>query len=275
MPFKLKCACGQKVSVPDEARGRTGKCPKCGKPLLLEESSAETETALASPVGPPGPPSDLELRKRKREAQRLASAGKGMGWVSVLLSLASLPAYGLLLLTRFFPVPILLTVAALVLAIVSLAQRRKKLAGAITLTLALLVPPAGFVLSGVILGFRAGAMARRSAANYGPAVATLRTLADVESRHHADRGSFSGNLTGSSQGYRFGALSSYDEQGGKDPGKGFAYYAVPEKYPATGFYTFLINQRGTVYRRDTGGVPPEVWFKPEEGSLWTILPEKQ
>ncbi|MCG8407791.1 MAG: hypothetical protein MI923_21535 [Phycisphaerales bacterium] len=37
MPIEVTCECGSVLKAPDEYRGRTGRCKKCGKTLLIEE----------------------------------------------------------------------------------------------------------------------------------------------------------------------------------------------------------------------------------------------
>ncbi len=52
MPIKLKCSCGQALSVPDNLAGKTGKCPKCQKPLQIPKLTAQpTAQATAQPTG--------------------------------------------------------------------------------------------------------------------------------------------------------------------------------------------------------------------------------
>ncbi len=55
MPIKLKCSCGQALSVPDNLAGKTGKCPKCQKPLQIPKLTAQPTaqaTAQATGAGP-------------------------------------------------------------------------------------------------------------------------------------------------------------------------------------------------------------------------------
>jgi hypothetical protein len=50
MPIKLKCSCGQVLSVPDNLAGKTGKCPKCQKSIQIPNSAAANATAPPVPA---------------------------------------------------------------------------------------------------------------------------------------------------------------------------------------------------------------------------------
>ncbi len=41
MPIKLKCSCGQVLSVPDKMAGKSGNCPKCKKPIKIPVPKAK------------------------------------------------------------------------------------------------------------------------------------------------------------------------------------------------------------------------------------------
>jgi hypothetical protein len=76
MEIKFKCDCGQTLKVPQEAAGKTGKCPSCGKPVripTIEEVQAQPVpvqivSAPAQPQPPVAsvpaqPPSESALKK--------------------------------------------------------------------------------------------------------------------------------------------------------------------------------------------------------------------
>ena len=49
MPIKLKCSCGQVLSVPDNLAGKSGKCPKCQRSIQIPNpTAAKTTTAPAA-----------------------------------------------------------------------------------------------------------------------------------------------------------------------------------------------------------------------------------
>lgn len=50
MALKLKCPCGEKLTAPESAAGKRGKCPKCGKSFVIPRPKA------AAPVPTPQPP---------------------------------------------------------------------------------------------------------------------------------------------------------------------------------------------------------------------------
>lgn len=49
MPIKLKCSCGQVLSVPDNLAGKSGKCPKCQKAIQIPNPAAASAAAGAKP----------------------------------------------------------------------------------------------------------------------------------------------------------------------------------------------------------------------------------
>jgi hypothetical protein len=57
MPIKLKCSCGQALSVPDNLAGKSGKCPKCQKSIQIPNpAAAKTSGAPTSaPVAKASP----------------------------------------------------------------------------------------------------------------------------------------------------------------------------------------------------------------------------
>lgn len=52
MPIKLKCSCGQVLSIPDKMAGKTGKCPKCKKEIKVptpKQKAAHKQKAAPKP----------------------------------------------------------------------------------------------------------------------------------------------------------------------------------------------------------------------------------
>src|SRR5262245_17026077 len=49
MPISVACPCGAKLRAPDAAAGKTFKCPKCGRSVLVP---AGGEAAKQTPAGP-------------------------------------------------------------------------------------------------------------------------------------------------------------------------------------------------------------------------------
>lgn len=54
MPIKVKCSCGQVLSVSSKLAGKTGKCPKCGKPIKIP--TPKKQAAPAKPAASPAAP---------------------------------------------------------------------------------------------------------------------------------------------------------------------------------------------------------------------------
>jgi hypothetical protein len=50
MPIKLKCSCGQVLSVPSAMAGKTGKCPKCKKPIRIPAAAHKTSGQAQTPA---------------------------------------------------------------------------------------------------------------------------------------------------------------------------------------------------------------------------------
>ena len=50
MPIKLKCSCGQVLSVPDNLAGKSGKCPKCQKSIQIPNPAAKATPTAATPA---------------------------------------------------------------------------------------------------------------------------------------------------------------------------------------------------------------------------------
>jgi len=51
----------------------------------------------------------------------------------------------------------------------------------------------------------------------------------------------------------------------------FAFCAYPERYPARGRQTYLVNEEGCVYRKDTGGKPVTRWPADPRAEGWQSL----
>lgn len=81
--------------------------------------------------------------------------------------------------------------------------------------------------------------------------------------------------SGLKEGYRYGPIGTCDAvTGGKDPARGFAYYAVPDVYPTNGRRTYIVNQEGVYYWKDQGNsAPPATWPDPKNDRTWTKLGE--
>ncbi len=48
MPIKLKCSCGQSLTVPDSLAGKTGKCPKCQAAIRIPAATAAAPATTSS-----------------------------------------------------------------------------------------------------------------------------------------------------------------------------------------------------------------------------------
>lgn len=80
-------------------------------------------------------------------------------------------------------------------------------------------------------------------------------------------------------GYRFAQIPRYRE-GGKeisyDDGSGrnaarFGLVTYPEAYEVTGNLTFIISESGTMYKKDTGGKPVEVFPEDPLAEGWATM----
>ncbi|MBI5369019.1 MAG: hypothetical protein HZA54_18435 [Planctomycetes bacterium] len=55
MPLRLRCACGQKMSMPERKAGKTGRCPQCGTSFKVPlPGTPEYDAALAQGAKPSG-----------------------------------------------------------------------------------------------------------------------------------------------------------------------------------------------------------------------------
>lgn len=50
MPIKIQCSCGQVLSVSSKLAGKSGKCPKCKKPLKIPAAKSPSSPAAAKTV---------------------------------------------------------------------------------------------------------------------------------------------------------------------------------------------------------------------------------
>src|SRR6516225_2842751 len=65
--ISVECfACKGKISAPDQAAGRSGKCPKCGALLLIPSSEVQIQTSPCEVVKSGLAKSDSPLPKPKR-----------------------------------------------------------------------------------------------------------------------------------------------------------------------------------------------------------------
>jgi hypothetical protein len=55
MPYILTCKCGQEMSVPDEAVGKTGRCVSCGRSIKITMKNVRPAPLDVVPLTPPGP----------------------------------------------------------------------------------------------------------------------------------------------------------------------------------------------------------------------------
>jgi hypothetical protein len=64
MEIKFRCDCGQALKVGEEAAGKTGKCPSCGKQVripTIEEAQVQPQPVqMASPAAQPSPAAGLK-----------------------------------------------------------------------------------------------------------------------------------------------------------------------------------------------------------------------
>jgi hypothetical protein len=76
MPIKLKCSCGQVLTVSDALAGKTGKCPKCQKAIKIPVPGAATAapSSAAKPAATPAAPGKPTAATSKPAAARPAGA---------------------------------------------------------------------------------------------------------------------------------------------------------------------------------------------------------
>lgn len=75
--IEFKCSeCSKQLRAKDDAAGKQGKCPQCGKTLLVPEQETVTLEAIDSPSVPPPPQSSTGTGQIARRHRR---------WVAVLL----------------------------------------------------------------------------------------------------------------------------------------------------------------------------------------------
>ena len=99
MPIKLKCSCGQVLSMPDNLAGKSGKCPKCQKAIPIPNPTAVKAAASAfAPVPkaspakapPPSAASKAPVAKAKPAAPVQVAAEQPMNKFDSLLDDAGL-----------------------------------------------------------------------------------------------------------------------------------------------------------------------------------------
>ncbi len=74
MPIKLKCSCGQVLSVPDNLAGKSGKCPKCQKSIQIPNPAAVTAAAPATDQKTAAPAQKTAAPVQKTGATKAAPA---------------------------------------------------------------------------------------------------------------------------------------------------------------------------------------------------------
>lgn len=55
MPIKFECSCGKRIEAPDAAAGKKGKCPRCGREVLVPTAAPRTPTSRVPVVAPTVP----------------------------------------------------------------------------------------------------------------------------------------------------------------------------------------------------------------------------
>ena len=80
---------------------------------------------------------------------------------------------------------------------------------------------------------------------------------------------------GTKEGYTYGTIATFNGAGDSDPKYGFAYYAVPTSYGATGRRQYVVNQTGLIYYKDTGNsTAPTTWPGDDPATQsWILLGE--
>jgi hypothetical protein len=53
MPIRVRCDCGHAMAVPDAYAGKTGKCPKCSKPIKIPAATAGSPPGEKAPAPKP------------------------------------------------------------------------------------------------------------------------------------------------------------------------------------------------------------------------------
>ena len=137
---------------------------------------------------------------------------------------------------------------------------------------------AGWKPLGLALGILAAVLlpALRRRAPPAPAEA-LRRIAQAQAafREAAPGRTYAGSLAAlgveGPPGCRVRFLATDQNGASLDPRRRFACCAVPEP-PGKGLRTYLVDEAGLVYARDTGGEPPGAWpaDDPTEAG-WTVL----
>ncbi len=74
MPIKLKCSCGQVLSVPDNLAGKSGKCPKCQKAIQIPNPAAVKTASPASAATSGSAPAAKPTSPAKASPAKAAAA---------------------------------------------------------------------------------------------------------------------------------------------------------------------------------------------------------
>lgn len=77
------------------------------------------------------------------------------------------------------------------------------------------------------------------------------------------------SLRGPKAGYWYRALLHAGE---KEPGPDrFAFSAYPDSYPASGRLTFIVDEKGVVWKKEMGGASPEFFPADPGRDGWTLM----
>ena len=77
MPIKIKCSCGQVLSVPDKLAGKTGKCPQCQKAVKIPLPSSPQAASAAIPAGKTAAPAAKPAVAKTAAASATAKQAAG------------------------------------------------------------------------------------------------------------------------------------------------------------------------------------------------------
>ncbi|HEX8200752.1 MAG TPA: hypothetical protein VF590_09710, partial [Isosphaeraceae bacterium] len=88
MAITVTCSCGGRFKAPDEAAGRTARCPSCHAPLVIPAADAESAVQYLElkPGEPPAPEAPPAVAPVGRRANRLGIASLVLGILALLIS---------------------------------------------------------------------------------------------------------------------------------------------------------------------------------------------
>lgn len=75
MAIKVKCKCGQVLSVPDDKAGKSGKCPKCGE-LIRIPAATEGSAAPSKGTASKGAPAKVPSQSAAKGASSASASSK-------------------------------------------------------------------------------------------------------------------------------------------------------------------------------------------------------